>query len=364
MSRNPYASHRALVPMRKMFNLLSLYADSPVYGWYYGFHPQVFYFSWCLANMCGQPALLVDEDVPRTADVPDYLAFGASAGNMKRRGAKPIAEVAILFSRASRDWNRGVPFSPEMLGIAQELEALHVPYEFIVDDFVTEAQLAKYRTIFLAASQCLADSHIAVLKAFAERGGVVQMSVRAGELDEHGMKRASWPFEGLVGPCGKGRIAYDPEFGGASRAMDETSPGRPFRPRSYDASSAAAERVRAKLREILGESSWRIDAPENVHVTPWREADGSRVVLFLNSTGAPEPVAGECPDKGVPPVPFPSPAKDIVVTLPAEGATTAVATSPDFAGERPLSVTANPDGTLTFVLSRELMKAYALVRVR
>lgn len=364
MSRNPYASHRALVPMRKMFNLLSLYADSPVYGWYYGFHPQVFYFSWCLANMCGQPALLVDEETPRTDDVPDYLAFGASAGNMKRRGAKPIAEVAILFSRASRDWNRGVPFSPEMLGIAQELEALHVPYEFIVDDFVTEAQLSKYRTVFLAASQCLSDSHIAALKAFAEKGGVVQMSVRAGELDEHGMKRARWPFEGLVGPCGKGRITYDPEFGGASRAMDEISPGRPFRLRSYDASSAAAERVRAKLRDVLGESAWRIEAPENVHVTPWREADGACVVHFLNSTGAPEPVAGESPAKGVPEVAFPSPAEDIVVTLPADGATTAVATSSDFAGEHPLRVTVNSDGTLTFILPRDLLKAYTLVRVR
>ena len=43
---------------------------------------------------------------------------------------------------------------------------------------------------------------------------------------------------------------------------------------------------------------------------------------------------------------------------------TAVATSPDFAGERSLRVTVNSDGTLTFVLPRDLLKAYTLVRVR
>ena len=363
MSRNTYASHRAQVPFRKMFNLLSLYADSPVYGWYYGFHPQVFYFSWCLANMCGQAAILLDEDMPRTPDVPDYLSFGASSGNMKRRGAKPIAEAAVLFSRASRDWNRGIGFAPEMLGIAQELETLHVPYEFIVDDFVTESGMSKYRTVFLAASQCLSDSNVEALLAYAEKGGTVQMSVRAGELDEHGMPRGRWPFEGRTGAFGKGRIVYDPDFGGASRAMDEISPERPFNPMSYDASTAAADKLQAKILGVLGKCSLRVKAPGKVHVTPWREADGARVLHFLNSTGAPEPVAGVCPARLLPPDPFPEPTEDIVVTLPAEGATMAVATSPDFAGERRLPVVAGPDGELSVVVPRGCLKVYTLVRI-
>lgn len=364
MSRNPYGSHRALVPMRKMFNMLSLFADFPIYGWYYGFDPKVFYFSWALANMCGQSALLMDEEVPRTGDVPDYLAFGASDGNMRRRGAKPIAEAAILFSRPSRDWNRGVPFGPEMLGIAQELEAMHVPYEFIVDEFVTAERLAKYRAVFLAASQCLSDAEVAALRAYVENGGTVQMSVRAGELDEQGQPRADWPFAGLSDAVGRGRIICDPGFGGARRAMPELTPVRAYKPLGFDPSATARDALQAKLRRVLGRGDWLVKAPEKVHVMPWREADGTRVVHFLNSTGAPEPVPGEVPSKTTPEMAFPPPDEDLVVTFPAEGAKTAVATSPDFAGERPLSVAETANGRLSFVLPRGLLKVYTLVRVR
>ena len=363
VSRNPYASHRSLIPMRRLFNALSAFSDAPVYGWYYGHDPRVFYFAWCAANMSGQSALLLDEEVPRTPDVPDYLTFGASPGNMVRKGAEPVAEVAVLFSRHSRDWNRMGDFTVEMLGLAQELESLHVPYEFITDEALTAEKLKKYRVVFLAAAECLSDAEVVALKTFAEMGGVIQMSVKSGSLDESGVVR-DWPFEPLLGAVGRGRIIYDGAFGAKRRNMPELNPERPYRPQGFESGADVAAEVRGKVLDVLGTACrWKIDAPEKVYSSIWQEGDGSYVVHFLNATGAVDPLPGGDIPERAPTEAFPAVERDLVVTAPVPTLASAVASSPDFEGVRKLDVRTGPDGTSTIVLPRQWLKAYSVVRM-
>ena len=361
-SRYSYFSHRNLLPYRKLFNAVPGKTGSPVYGWYYGLNPQTFYYAWCLANSCGQSALLLDENYPRTPDVPDYIAYGSSAGNMRRHGAMPIADVALFFSRATRNWGRDVPFEKELVGIAQELEAMHVPYEFVADFGVDASTFSKYRAVFLAAAQCLSDAEVAALLSYVEKGGTLQMSVRAGERDEEGVLRAAWPFEGKLGRYGDGRIVYDPDFGGVTRAHPEFTVR--FRNGGFVATDAARNALQSKIRKVVGEGAWKISADEKVYVTPWREADGARVLHVLNCTGAPDPKEGDAAPKQIPEGMLYHPAGDVVVTMPAEGATTAVATSPDFDGERNLACSVGADGTLTFTLPHDLLKFYSVIRVK
>lgn len=363
MSRNPFQSHRSLVPMRKVFNTLSMFADAPIYGWYYGKDDRTFYFAWSLANMCGQSALLIDEDVPRTSAVPDYVGFGASARNMRRAGARPVAEVALLFSRPSRDWNPNVKFPPEALGIAQELECLHVPYEFLPDEKMDAATLAKYKVLFLSAAECMSDGEVAACLDFARNGGTVHMSVRAGAYDERGRARGSWPFANFVGTCGKGRVEFDPDFGAFRRYMPETTPSRAFAATDFDDSPAFVAGFRARLRRVVeGAAFWKADAPEGVYAMPWREKDGSIVVHLLNATGAKRIALGEKPPVHTPE--FAPLATEMHLEIPATACgRTAVLTSPDFEGERELPVRASADGAISIELPPRSLKCYAIVRV-
>jgi len=362
MSRNPYQSHRSLVSMRKVFNTLSMFAGSPVYGWYYGRDDRTFYFAWCLANMCGQSALLINEDVPRTSAVPDYIAFGASSRNMPRAGATPVAEVAILFSRPSRDWNPNVKFHYEALGIAQELECLHVPYEFLPDEKLDAATLAKYKVLFLSAAECMSDAEVAASIDFARRGGTVHMSVRAGAYDERGMARAAWPFEGCLGACGRGRILFEPDFGGVHRFVRETTPSREFAAGDLIDDPKYVAGFRARLRRVVGDAAfWKVNAPERVYAMPWLAKDGSLVVHLLNATGATPPSPGEKPPVHTPDfVPVPS---EITIALPAAACgTRAVMTSPDFDGERELPVSAAGAGSVSVTVPPGSLTCYAIVR--
>jgi len=361
MSRNPFQSHRSIVPMRKLFNSLSFFADAPVYGWYYGMDERTFYFSWCLANLCGQSALLIDEDVPRTAAVPDYLAFGASDRNINRAGAEPVAEVAILFSRPSRDWNPTVKFHPEALGIAQELECLHVPYVFIPDEAMTVEQLSRYKVLFLSAAECLSDTEVTACKEFAAKGGTVHMSVRSGICDEQGNRRAAWPFEGMIGSVGRGRILFDPSFGAFRRQMPETTPSRAFAPGDYDDDPAFVAAFRDRLRAVVGDASfWTVEAPDSVYVQPWREQNGDLVIHLLNATGARRLSAGEHPPVGTPVF---TPVNEVIrLTLPAERGTEIIVTSPDFPERQRLPLERRSDGRVTVVLPSGTLKTYSLLR--
>lgn len=117
-----------LMPYRKMMNIFTLTYGSPVWAIYYGATPEGDYFSWSIANMLGQGALLHGAPDERKID---FVRWGFSGLNMKHEGARQLADVAVLFSASSRDWNVDVDFTSEEFGLAQGLEAIHVPYEFV-----------------------------------------------------------------------------------------------------------------------------------------------------------------------------------------------------------------------------------------
>lgn len=382
LSRCIIAAARPEVPLRRMNNVFALAYGVPVWGWYYNSDWQGNYFAWCLGNMLGQSSLLTD-DLPASAKGgPDFGRWGSSGANMHREGAEPVAAVALLFSCQSRDWNApNCPFAGELFGMAQELEALHVDYEFINERLLTGSRLAKYKVLVLAASNCLSDGQIAEIRAFAARGGTVVLSGCAGLFDEIGERRPAWPFADVLGrsaqeaplmaeaaertvcdvrPVGRGRIVAFPKLYAARFCAPEINANEIWR---FSPDPAAEEDFRRHLSDVIGTSSdWLpVRIPETVYTSLWREKDGTLVVHFLNGSGARmktgEKAVERSPDPAFPPL---SDDLEFVVSAPAESR--AIATSPDFPGERELAVSWR-DGKLSVVLPKDLVRAYAVVKI-
>lgn len=99
------------------------------------------------------------------------------------------------------------------------------------------------------------------------------------------------------------------------------------------------------LDRLERRSAWRVTAPTGVLSALWREKGGAWAAHFLNLSGVKDGQTAE-------------------ITFTVSEGTSAVATSPDWPGERTLAVTKGADGALTVTLPAEALKAYTLVRVR
>lgn len=349
MTRNPFLCARPLIALRKMNNMLTTAFGTPVWGWYYAEEWQNVYFCWALSNLTGQSALL-PPDVEVPAGAPDWNRFASSPLNMKRIGAEPIATVAVLYSTASRDWGRR-GCCEEALGIAQGLEAIHVPYEIITDVNLTSAKLAKYKMLFLAESECLDSETASAIRGFATAGGRIHMCVPAGTSDGLGMKRQVWPLEG---------IGVVEDLGAARYCVGETAVGKPWK---YAGVTDAEKAFRARLADLTAAVSWlRADAPEQLYLQPWQEADGSVVIHILNATRA-YPKWGEPIPPTVPNEVFPALKDDLVITVNKFQATNAVAVSPDFPGAHDLRVELTSGSQTKVYVPKELIRAYTLIRM-
>lgn len=351
MPRNPILSARALLPYRRANNIFSADFGAPVWGWFYGADIRQSYFCWGLGRLTGQISLL--NEMPVVPDVPDFETWGCSAAGAVPEGAKPVAKIAVLFSAQSRDWNRVKDFTAEAFGLAQELEAMHVPYAFVSDLGIEQGQLARYKMLLLGAAQCLSDAEVAAIRKFAEKGGQVRYAPTAATRDALGEPRSTWPLEG----CPNLR-----EMPSASRFYcREISPPETW---TFNPDPADEAAFRERLSEIVsGAAVWSARAPDKVYTSLWKEPGGTVAIHFLNATGA-DLKPGEKATAVRPGPAFPPLDEDIVFTLRTAQDVCAVAVSPDFTGERRLATVRNADGTVSATLPKECLTAYTLVRVR
>lgn len=353
MTRNPLQSSRSLMPYRRMKNIFTSLYGSPVWGIFYGATPEGDYFAWSISNMLGQGALLHSSS---DGSKVDFSKWAKSGLNMNLDGATQFAEIAVLFSAYSRDWNDKVPFIEEEFGLAQGLEAIHAPYEFIADQSMNKEGLSKYKVLCLGASQCLSDAEVDAVRAFVARGGKVFTAIKAGCSDEFGEPRAVWPFEN----AGHNFI-YRPDMRAAAFCAREAEVNRVwnFNPDIKD------ERVyREKLAEVVFPGAyWKINAPETVYSSIWKELDGTLVIHLVNAGGAClRP--GEKITATIPAVPFPPINGSMTFTVPAKGVKTVAITSPEFSGTRALDFTDNGDGTTTVTVPPKSFEVYSVIKIK
>ena len=330
MSRSVLRSARAELPFRRAQNIFTFAYGAPVWDWYYNADAATDYAAWAMSEMTCQSPML--SDVPAAPGIPNYAGFGVAQGAMSRVGAEPVADVALFFSSHTRDLNIEERWVPSLFGIAQALEALHVPYVFVPDVNLTAKRLAAYKVLVLTGVEHLTDADRRLLEGFERSGGrIVRGIARAAEFCQRSL---------LDNPYSAAPDIYD-----------------------FNPDPAAEREFRERVRSAVGDAGWwRVAAPDKVATSVWREKAGTLVLHFLNLTGVEnrvdEAVVRTAPDPAFPPL-----ARDIVFTVPDAAACRAEAVSPDFAGARPLSSQANADGSLTVTLPRDLLSVYTLIRI-
>lgn len=419
MSRNVLESHRAVIPYRKMMNLLQYAYQTPIFGLVYPVGDwDVAYFGWAANNMNGQ--LTWETVLPCPPGKSDYHTFAPE--NMDLAVARPAAEAALLFSSQSRDWNRGFGFRPELMGTAQTLEELHIPYQMIGEMSLNAKGLQPFRLLFLGASGCLSDLQLATIKQFARDGGAVIVSPLAGIFDEMGNTRPHWGFADVFGfdfnftklniakvstlytaaedqvpvetkqpyyrpdqfaatagpnqwaaeyggrkmpavtvvPYGRGKFIFHHIPFGAALAAAEYTPGEKYQ---FALDPQLAQFYRALLRsEFSGaDAGFTTDAPAEVYTSLYTQNDAA-VVHFLNASGA-TIKTGEVMRNGAPKVPFPPLKQDIRFTVRRDRVAEVYAVSPDFQERKKLDFQF-ADGHCSVTLPKEYLKAYTLVFIR
>ncbi|MBQ6472114.1 MAG: hypothetical protein IJJ33_09035 [Victivallales bacterium] len=396
MTRNVMKSSRALLPLRKMKNVITREYGTRIWGIYYTSDWESSYFAWAVANMCGQSALMAFQ-MPKEA--PAFGAFAKTSGNLRLKGAENIAEMALLFSAPSRDWNRSLGFEHGLFGLAQELEAMHIPYEMIANISLRPEILKKYKVLSLGSSACISDKERDAIMQFAQDGGTVMLTTVAGLCDETGLERKAWPFADVFGftpkyfsawsvkeidglPCdvpvrtflnpashnilceerpyGKGRLIYRALDWEALFMQAEKSAREKW---NYIERDALEERFRNHLAvQLASVAYWEVEAPSQVYTAIWKEADGTRCIHFLNATGV-KMKTGEILDDRAPSPAFPPLGKDITFRVPGM-ATEVTAASPSFEGVRPLAFENHADNTSSVTLPAELALQYVIVKVK
>jgi len=420
MTRNHLLTVRSLLPFRKMKNVLTLAYGAPVWSWIYAGNWDVAYCGYAASNMAGQVALLPQLTRPRNGS--DFPAFDSSPDNMTRGKAVPVAETLLYFSTASRDWNRHASFDAELFGIAQMLEMLHTPYQFISRETLTADRLRRAKVLILGADGCLADDELVLIKEFARNGGIVYLSTVAGMFNELGLTRETWGVADVfgfspkiakrghlfkIGPArdGKGaatlkepvrlNIAVPGKTEAEVVAWGFDKSGRP-QPAAFRASYGKGamvyqiaplgaqcfeqeQQLGKKWRALPNAEAlepfyldflagivkpgayWSGNMPKKVFTAIWREGD-ELLIHFLNGTGShhrPDEILK--PDAPKPA--YPALTQDVVFTVPGQWRE-AVAVSPDFAGRKPLELRPAGAKSVTVVLPKELLKTYTIVRLK
>lgn len=330
MSRSVMRSSRAEVPFHRAENILTFAHGAPVWNWYYNFNWQSDYVAWGMSEMMRQTPML--SEIPHPSGTPDYMGFDISRGAMVRPGSKAVGEVALFFSSHTRDYDCPLEWCPSLFGIAQALEALHVPYVFVPDVNLTPNRLSSYRVLFLTGFERLSKQDAEAISAFRNRGGRVVCGIE-------GAKEFCHPA-----------LLHSPSLIGVSKYDFSPNPEK-------------EQSFRQRVMSAVGDARWwRIDAPDQVMTSVWREKSGALAIHLLNLTGV-RHALGQVLDTSAPDPAFPQLERDIVFTVPCAASCGASAVSPEFSGTRPLMSHANADGSLTVTIPRSDLGGYMLIRI-
>jgi len=136
--------------------------------------------------------------------------FGITAYFLSARRAQELApivlntapapaEVAILWSQATRRSDRSWQLFQEALAWGHLLTRISVPHDYIADDAGLAGSLAAYRVLILPNTQSMADAACSAIREWAGRGGSVLGFGAPGLFDENGNRRRSLPLKDVFG---------------------------------------------------------------------------------------------------------------------------------------------------------------------
>ena len=201
MPRNIFAVYRSVAAFRRLKNYFRHSFGLPVYGEVYtaGDYWNNSYFGWALNSLNGQSTWGMAPHPVLKPGNSDYTQFTREKGNMDRRKAETLSRIAVYFSPQSRDWPQFSPYVTSILGYSMMMNDAHLEHDFITNVNFDEKTLSKYGVLLMNNAVCLADDEVEMALKFAEEGGVLFLSLRAGMKNGNGVFRDKWAFSDVFG---------------------------------------------------------------------------------------------------------------------------------------------------------------------
>lgn len=193
----------------------------------------------------------------------------------------PQAEVGLVFPGHSMLAGISVfSMNPEFclydyLGWAQAMTDLRYLWDAVPDDQLANADLSRFQVLVLPSTQCLPDTALKALTAYAQRGGKVIVSGQAGA--RFGVEKFLWP-----------RAAQDPVLAQWQQASGQIpAPECPGKAYYTDRTGEpgkrnGAEQIRQRLGQAVRNRRVAVDAPTTVGAALYAEADGGVAVDLVN----------------------------------------------------------------------------------
>jgi hypothetical protein len=376
MSRDIWDNFRYNFSSRQMYNSLHETYNSPVFGLVYPVG-QINYaiIGWAMNNMLAQVTWSL-VGYPGAEKLNDYTGWKENMNNLY---ATTAADIAIIFSRKTRDWSlKNKNTHPdEVMGTSQFFTEKHIQHTFILDDALLNQDLSRFRVLLAPGMDCVSDEQVEKLKQYVFNGGTLYITGDAGKLTSYGEPRTKWAFEDVLGEdalkrsattdmvegkMGKGRIVYcSNRYGLNDFCKSHTSENTyQFNP---DARLTALNEK--NLRQIIGDKLTfeAVAIPAKVLTSVYNESRNEgkiTMVHLLNATG----VYAKNGDK----LPLPDPTWGVItsdmsfeISLPSVGKS--YYASPDAPGHKSVRTEKTGDGRYRITVPAGTVDKYGIVYI-
>jgi len=301
MSRDVWDNFRYNFSSRHMYNSLHETYGSPVFGLVYPLD-QINYaiIGWAMNNMLAQVTWSLggfnDDE-----KMNDYTGWKENMNNMS---ATPFADIAIIFSRKTRDWSvsNKDTYPNEVMGISQFFAERHIQHTFILDDALLNQDLSRFRVLLAPGMECISDEQASKLKQYVRNGGTLYITGEAGHYTSYGEPRITPAFEELRSIeatklaaatdavetiSGKGRIIFCAKRYGLNEYCRAYTIGNTYGFSPDPALTALNEKI---LRQVTGSelSFEAVSMPAKVLSSVYNESQNGKqrtLVHLLNATG-------------------------------------------------------------------------------
>ncbi len=415
MSRNVFDCYRPVYAYRKAKAALSNHSGRPIYGLVYHLNrPEFAYFGWALLQM--------NRQLPWMASIEGYdmKPFIFWKDKMDGKSARPLSEIALLFSRQSCLRNRNTSHGSDLIGCSEMLSDARIQHDLILDEELRSDILSQYKLLILASTECLSAQQLVAVREFVNSGGSLILTARSSVCDEDGFQQDNFQLAELIGvdlveegkwtpkPCrlqvrGQepfeiklGALRVTPRPGTEVLASVVDAAGKPICPAvvahkvgdarciyiapqlgcvNYEPESTidreytfapnepAHEMLLWAIRNAMGQDLQvqAVAVPEKVLMATYRVPDGYAVHL-LNATGV-KLKAGDIIPWEKEGEAFPKLAEDIVFDLRVPALSQARVVSPDYEGERQANVERHGEYFRVTVPS-DALQAYSVVYLK
>lgn len=375
MSRNVHETYRPTFSYRKLRGAFRSLDDFPLFGLVYTRNPEVFEFGWALLNMNRQTAWQLGGAVFSKSQTP-YLGWKS---NMDLINARPVADIGILYSIATRNWASASRQNSEAGGISQTLTENHIPHEILyAESLISRGVPSSLRLLILPDATALGREEGEQILRFVESGGRLLITGKSGTLDEWGRSRETSLLAQLrqaanAGPdqdhfrLGSGEVFFSGDLIGVENFEETTTVGKV---REFEENPAAAAHCLDAVLQARGDSPlpYRIlSAPRAILTSAFTQPlpDGKQALVFhfLNASGAVVKKGGVIKDSPSGPV-FPPVTGDAVIeTQWPHGPARAYAVKPGSEEKFPLEIEKIADDRLSIKVPAQWLSRYSLVFV-